>query len=56
MFAKIISWIAGDYNQKQLNKLQPIVKQINIFSTGYDALSDAQIKAKTQEFKERLAQ
>jgi len=54
MFGKIINFIAGDYNQKQLNKLQPIVKQIIEFSTAFDALSDDQIKAKTQEFKERL--
>ena len=54
MFGKLISLIAGDYNQKQLNKLRPIVKQINGFSTEYDALSDDQIKAKTQEFKDRL--
>jgi len=55
MFEKIISFIAGDYNTKQLNKLQPLVKKINEFSTEFDALSDDQIKAKTQEFKDRLA-
>jgi DNA-directed RNA polymerase subunit N (RpoN/RPB10) len=55
MFKNIINFIAGDYNQKQLNKLRPIVKQINEFSTEFDALSDVQIKGKTQEFKERLA-
>ncbi len=55
MFGKIISFIAGDYNQKQLNKLRPIVKQINEFFTEFDALSDDHIKAKTQEFKDRLA-
>lgn len=56
MFGKIINFIAWDYNQKQLNKLRPIVKQINEFSTQFDLLSDDQIKAKTQEFKDRLAQ
>ena len=55
MFGKIINLIAGDYNQKQLNKLQPLVRQINEYSTQFDALSDDQIKAKTAEFKERLA-
>jgi preprotein translocase subunit SecA len=54
MFEKIISFIAGDYNKKQLNKLQPLVKKINEFSSEFDALSDDQIKAKTQEFKDRL--
>jgi len=55
MFGKIMNLIAGDYNKKQLNKLRPLVKQINEFSTEFDALSDDQIKAKTQEFKDRLA-
>ncbi len=54
MFGKIISLIAGDYNQKQLNKLRPLIKKINDYSTQFDTLSDDQIKAKTQEFKERL--
>ena len=55
MFGKLISFIAGDYNQKQLNKYLPLVKEINAYSTQFDALSDDQIKAKTQEFKDRLA-
>lgn len=55
MFGKIINFIAGDYNQKQLNKFLPLIKEINQYSTQFDALSDDQIKAKTQEFKDRLA-
>ncbi len=55
MFGKFINLIAGDYNQKQLKKLRPIVKQINEFFTEFDVLSDEQIKAKTQEFKDRIA-
>jgi preprotein translocase subunit SecA len=56
MFSKLINLIAGDYNQKQLDKLRPIVKKINEVSSEFDALSDDQIKAKTQEFKIRLTQ
>lgn len=55
MFSKIINFIAWDYNQKQLNQIQPLVKKINEFSVEFDALSDDQIKAKTQEFKDRIA-
>ena len=54
MFAKIMNFIAGDYNQKQLNIYLPLIKQINEYSTQFDTLSDDQIKAKTQEFKDRL--
>ena len=55
MFGKFINFIAGDYNQKQLNKILPLIRQINDYSTQFDALSDDQVKAKTQEFKDRLA-
>lgn len=54
MFEKIITFIAGDYNQKQLNKFLPLITQINEYSHQFDGLSDDQIKAKTQEFKDRL--
>jgi hypothetical protein len=54
MFGKLISFMAGDYNQKQLNKYLPLIKEINEYSTQFDTLSDDQIKAKTQEFKDRL--
>lgn len=56
MFGKLITLIAGDYNQKQLNKLLPIVKTINDYFSEFNLLSDDQIKAKTQEFKDRIAQ
>lgn len=56
MFGKIITFIAGDYNQKQINKYLPLIKEINQYSDQFDALSDDQIKAKTQEFKDRLTQ
>jgi len=55
MFNRIINKISGDYNEKQIKKLWPIVKQINEFDAQYDKLTDDQIKAKTQEFKDRLA-
>ena len=56
MFSKIINFLAGDYNQKQLNKYLPLITQINEHFVQFDSLSDDQIKAKTQEFKERIAQ
>ncbi|MFZ2151425.1 MAG: preprotein translocase subunit SecA [Candidatus Absconditicoccaceae bacterium] len=55
MFSRIIGKIAGDYNQKQLNKIIPIVSQINYHYAQFDNLSDEEVKAKTPEFQERLA-
>ncbi len=54
----VVSWIlnkiAGDYNQRQINKILPLVKKINEIDKSWDSLSDEQIKAKTEEFKQRL--
>lgn len=55
MFNKIMQLIGGDYNQKQINKLLPIVDQINKIYSDLESLSDDQIKAKTQEFRDRLS-
>jgi len=56
MFDGILKFITGDYNKKQIDALLPIVKQINVFFDQYETLSDDEIKAKTPEFKTRLAQ
>lgn len=54
MFNSILGFIAGDYNKRELNKIEPLVKKINDFDKEFDALSDEQIKAKTEEFKQRV--
>ncbi len=45
----------GPGNRRLVDKLQPLVEEINGFETKLAALTDEQLKAKTQEFKERLA-
>lgn len=55
MFGWLLSKVAWDYNQKQLNKIMPIVSQINYHYAEFDNLSDEEIKAKTPQFRERLA-
>jgi preprotein translocase subunit SecA len=55
MFNRITNLITGNYNKKQIDKLLPIVTKTIAIASEYDALSDDQIKAKTAEFKERLA-
>jgi len=54
MFERIINKLAGDYNQKQIEELQPLVDEINALYVQWDDLSNDQIKAKTDEFKSRL--
>jgi preprotein translocase subunit SecA len=47
--------IFGSQNERNLKKLQPIVEQINALEPSISPLSDAELRAKTTEFKERLA-
>jgi preprotein translocase subunit SecA len=54
VFNWILEKIAGSYNERQLKKYEPKIKRINELFEEYDKLSDEELKAKTQEFKERL--
>lgn len=46
----------GDPNQRKLKQLQPTVEYINSLEPEISKLSDEELKAKTTEFKERIAQ
>jgi len=50
----ILSRVFGDYNEKELKKLWPIVKEVNAFEDDIKPLSDEELRAKTDEFRERL--
>ncbi|MBU1705907.1 preprotein translocase subunit SecA, partial [Patescibacteria group bacterium] len=54
--SKFLNVIFGDPNKKALVDLQKVVDQINALEPDIQKLTDAQLKAKTQEFKDRLAQ
>src|SRR6056297_3500981 len=45
--------IFKDPNEKELEKLEPIVDEINNLESEMKSLSDSELKAKTEEFKER---
>ncbi|WP_409967944.1 preprotein translocase subunit SecA [Bengtsoniella intestinalis] len=47
--------IFGDYSSRELKTIYPIVDKVMALEEPYKALSDSQLKAKTQEFKDRLA-
>jgi preprotein translocase subunit SecA len=44
-----------DSNEKELKRLHPLVEEINTLEPEYEQLSDAELRAKTDEFKTRLA-
>ena len=51
----LLTKIFGDYSQKELKRIVPIQKKVLALEEEYSALSDAELQAKTPEFKERLA-
>ena len=48
--------IFGDLNAKEVRKVEKIVDQIEAYDEAMQALSDEELRAKTQEFKDRLAE
>jgi len=51
---KLAKKLFGSANERYLNKLQPQVEAINALEPELEKLSDADLKAKTQEFRDRL--
>jgi len=52
---KILEKIFGTKNDRELKRLYQIVEEINSLESKIASLSDSQLKAKTEEFKERLS-
>ena len=55
MFGNVLKGVFGSKNERELKKVQPLVEEINRLEPDFQALSDAQLQAKTGEFKERLS-
>src|SRR5574344_2351949 len=51
----LLKTILGTKNDRDLKRLQPTVAKINEIENSYQALSEEQLRAKTQEFKDRVA-
>ena len=46
----------GDYNEKELKRMRPLQDKVLALEEEYTALSDTELKAKTEEFKKRYAE
>ena len=53
MLSKVFGFLA-DSNDKAINRLQPLVDEINALEPEWEKLSDDDLRAKTQEFKAAL--
>jgi preprotein translocase subunit SecA len=56
MLGKLVRLVVGSRNDRLVNKKRKLVKKINALASEYEKLSDEALKAKTQEFRDRLAQ
>ena len=50
----LLKSIFGDYSSRELKSIYPVVDKIEAMADEYRSMSDAQLQAKTAEFKERL--
>ena len=55
MFTTLIKRIFGSRNERILKRMNKVVNEINALEPGLKALSDEQLRAKTTEFKQRIA-
>ena len=51
----LLKKLFGDYSQKEIKRILPLQQKVLMLEEEYRALSDEQLKNKTQEFKERIA-
>src|SRR5690625_1847805 len=51
--AKLLRKIFGDGNQRQLNRIQTTVDQIEMLESKFEAYSDEELQTMTEQFKER---
>jgi preprotein translocase subunit SecA len=52
----MLKTLLGDPNARKLKKYQPYITEINLLEEEIKALSDEELKGKTIEFKQRIAQ
>jgi preprotein translocase subunit SecA len=55
MFNRILTGIFGSRNERLLRQMNKTVAKINAFEPGLQALSDEELRGKTDAFKQRLA-
>ncbi|MCZ6547190.1 MAG: preprotein translocase subunit SecA [Deltaproteobacteria bacterium] len=55
MFTDLIKKIVGTKNERELKRISPLVERVNALEPQCEKLTDAELRAKTDEFKKRLA-
>src|SRR5438045_3802727 len=55
MLPKILTALSGNPNKREVEKLAEIAEQINALEPDFETLSDEALRAKTDEFRARIA-
>ena len=50
----LIKKIVGTKNEREIRRIQPLVEKINALEPQYEKLANAELRAKTDEFKKRI--
>src|SRR5262245_11923719 len=56
MIQPLLAKVFGTQNERDLKRLRPLVAEVGAFEPAVKALSDEQLRGKTDEFRQRLAQ
>ena len=55
MLKGIVKLFGGDVHKRTMDSVLPIVDQINALNSKFESLTDEELRAKTDEFRQRLA-
>src|SRR3954466_8144786 len=55
MLGTLLAKVFGTQNERELKQIRPLVEQINALEASIEVLSDEQLRAKTAEFRSRVA-
>jgi len=55
MLKNFVKLFSGDPTKKTVEQYRELVEQVNALEAEYEALSDGALRAKTDEFKARIA-
>ena len=55
MLQTLLAKVVGTQNERELKRLRPIVGEVNAFEPSIQVLTDDLLRAKTAEFRERIA-
>ncbi len=52
----VVQKVFGTHSERELKRIEPLVKRIELLRPSMQQLSDAELKEKTEEFKKRLSE